>query len=251
LDEKKELEVIKLWYDGYKFGETHIFNQFSVKNYLRRRVNDHTLPPEEFWVQTGSTRLIEEVVENFKDQQAINKFFENMQILLLGKSITCQLTNQLSYRQIAMKTIKIDDLWTLYFQTGYLTIDRSDQEATYFKIPNLEIQLAMLNHMNTILSLNKNDSIVIANAFMKKDFEQCFNKTEAFLSTFNARGIAKFFYQGKEGSYHLLFCLIFENLKGVSLSSEIYSGKGYYDIAVVPTEQQKHYKRDGKFNINF
>ena len=80
---------------------------------------------------------------NFKDQTEINDFFDSMKSLLLGKSIKFELSEELTFRKIMMKSITLDELWTLYFQTGYLTIDQEISLETFYKIPNYEIQHAI------------------------------------------------------------------------------------------------------------
>ena len=47
------------WYDGYKFGNTEIFNPWSVINYI----SDHCLP-KAFWQSTGSNEIIGEIISS-------------------------------------------------------------------------------------------------------------------------------------------------------------------------------------------
>ena len=250
MNEKTELEIIKRWYDGYKFGGEHVFNQFSVTNYLNEKLTNPNFLPQSFWVQSGSTKLIEDIVLNFKEQEDYNNFFSTMKELLLGKDITFSVSNQLTFRKILMKSMTIHELWTLYFHAGYLTISEYDPKSnkTYFKIPNLEIKYALLDHMNVILYLNTEKNLPeIAHKFLKNDLENSMKEIERYLTRFNQRSISKFFWRGGEGGYHLLFLMLLMNEKGISVTSENDSGGGYYDIAVVPDPQSDY--KNGGFNI--
>lgn len=215
----------------------HIFNQFSVKNYLIFKTGDPSFTPKLFWVNSGSTKLIEDIVSNISNEKIFINFVANMKDLLLGKSIYFELSEGLTYRKIGQKSVSLEELFTLYFHTGYLTIDQVNQERIFYKIPNKEILIAMHNHLNTILSLERIELDAVKNALFSNNLKSFQENIENILSSFNDRSIAKFFWKGGEGSYHLLFITFFLNRPGISVSSEIYSGSGYYDIAVVPNEK--------------
>lgn len=46
------------WYDGYRFGNTEIFNPWSVINYI----SDNCFP-KAFWQSTGSNEIIGEIIQ--------------------------------------------------------------------------------------------------------------------------------------------------------------------------------------------
>ena len=102
----------------------------------------------------------------------------------------------------------------------------------------------MHNHMNTIFSLKLKNISKIVDALFNNNLKESIQNIKDYLDSFNARSIAKIFWKGNEGSFHLLFCLFFSNLNGISVTTEIHSGKGYYDLAVVPSAQS-NYKKEG------
>lgn len=55
-------QEIKEWYNGYLFGESEIYNPWSVINYFS---ND--CKPSAFWLSTGSNEIIKEILANFND----------------------------------------------------------------------------------------------------------------------------------------------------------------------------------------
>ena len=54
---EKYAEVCE-WYDGYRFGNSEIFNPWSVINYFNRKCE-----PQAFWLSTSSNDIIGEVLE--------------------------------------------------------------------------------------------------------------------------------------------------------------------------------------------
>ena len=49
-----EIEEVKKWYDGYKFGEKEIYNPWSILNYLSNG------KLQAYWVNTSDNALIYE-----------------------------------------------------------------------------------------------------------------------------------------------------------------------------------------------
>ena len=70
-------EEICDWYDGYRFGNTEIFNPWSVINYFS---ND--CQPRAFWQATGSNDIIGEVLS-----LADNELVDQLKNLLQGQSL--------------------------------------------------------------------------------------------------------------------------------------------------------------------
>lgn len=67
-----KFEEVCEWYDGYKFGDTDIFNPWSVINYFR---ND--CQPRAYWQSTGSNDIIGEILA-----QADEDIYERLNALL-------------------------------------------------------------------------------------------------------------------------------------------------------------------------
>lgn len=53
---------IKQWYDGYQFGQTEIYNPWSVLNFVQAvRINNRALP-EPYWINTSSNEIIHQLI---------------------------------------------------------------------------------------------------------------------------------------------------------------------------------------------
>lgn len=55
-------ETIKTWYDGYMFGETEIYNPWSVLNYIQYALNNRNRIPKAYWINTSSNNIIHEII---------------------------------------------------------------------------------------------------------------------------------------------------------------------------------------------
>ena len=124
---------VNKWYDGYLFGNSKIYNPWSILNYLNRREIDV------YWVNTGSTSLLEELIYN-KDNNMIDEFdklIKNGYIENINLDVNMKL-NHLN--------TDIDTIWTLFLFSGYLTLAKPfKKENITLKIPNLEIEKNLKN----------------------------------------------------------------------------------------------------------
>ena len=51
------------WYDGYLFGQTHVYNPWSVISYLNSVMVDKITYPRPYWANTSSNSIIRELIE--------------------------------------------------------------------------------------------------------------------------------------------------------------------------------------------
>ncbi|MCI8464839.1 MAG: AAA family ATPase [Lachnospiraceae bacterium] len=73
--EEKYAEICA-WYDGYRFGDSEIFNPWSVINYFSNGCR-----PKAFWQSTGSNEIIGEILAH-----AGEEIYERLNALLQGES---------------------------------------------------------------------------------------------------------------------------------------------------------------------
>ena len=78
------------WYDGYRFGETDIFNPWSVINYFANECE-----PRAFWISTGSNDIIGDVIA-----QADDEIYEKLTSLVNGKTFTTYIDTALFIRKL-------------------------------------------------------------------------------------------------------------------------------------------------------
>ena len=137
----EQLETIREWYDGYRFGNLEIYCPWDVLNYVMKLLTEDLKKPENFWEHTSDNAIIGSFLER-TDFDVTEKF----EALLNGGYIKEVITENLTYDFL---TSSEENLWSLLYLTGYLTkvgekeLDEQDyleQKQTALKIPNAEVK---------------------------------------------------------------------------------------------------------------
>ena len=132
-DLSESLPEARRWYNGYLFGETVIYNPWSILNFI----NDRPAPPAAHWVNTSSNDLVRDLLESGGAE-----IREDLESLLAGGSVECEVTEDLPLRDIRGDSWAI---WSLLLFSGYLKpvgIRKGEIEPTYqLAIPNREVSI--------------------------------------------------------------------------------------------------------------
>ena len=124
-------EEICEWYDGYRFGETDIFNPWSVINYFS---ND--CRPGAYWQSTGSNEIIGEVLS-----EAGSDIYERLQTILQGETFLTYIDTDVIYPEIRRNPSSV---YSFLLVAGYLKVVSAEQSFTgglmcRVALPNREI----------------------------------------------------------------------------------------------------------------
>ena len=214
------LPEVKSWYDGYKFGDTEVYNPWSILNFVQNR------ELEGYWIGTSGNFLIKEVLKdsNSEINISLEKLFngEKIEEVITGNS---DLSSLLSYHEI----------WELLLFSGYLTVDKKIEEDVYsLRLPNKEIR-----------KFFKNEFIDItfgASEFRKTMETLKNNKIEEFEK--NLQNIllkSTSYMDGKnENFYHGLFLgMSFYLDNKYSVKSNREAGLGRYDVLIEPINKKE------------
>ena len=214
------LPEVKSWYDGYKFGDTEVYNPWSILNFVQNR------ELEGYWIGTSGNFLIKEVLKdsNLEINASLEKLFngEKIEEVITGNS---DLSSLLSYHEI----------WELLLFSGYLTVDKKIDEDVYsLRLPNKEIR-----------KFFKNEFIDItfgASEFRKTMETLKNNKIEEFEK--NLQNIllkSTSYMDGKnENFYHGLFLgMSFYLDNKYLLKSNREAGLGRYDVLIEPINKKE------------
>ncbi|WP_335930923.1 AAA family ATPase [Fusobacterium polymorphum] len=214
------LPEVKSWYDGYKFGDTEVYNPWSILNFVQNR------ELEGYWIGTSGNFLIKEVLKdnNSEINISLEKLFngEKIEEVITGNS---DLSSLLSYHEI----------WELLLFSGYLTVDKKIDEDVYsLRLPNKEIR-----------KFFKNEFIDItfgASEFRKTMETLKNNKIEEFEK--NLQNIllkSTSYMDGKnENFYHGLFLgMSFYLDNKYSVKSNREAGLGRYDVLIEPINKKE------------
>lgn len=126
-------DLVKEWYDGYRFGSEDVYCPWDVINYADSLRSDPDAKPRAFWINTSGNDIIRIFLKMAKG--SVQREIEE---LVNGGTVVKKINQELTYRDLYKN---IDNLWSVLFTTGYLTKrGETESEAYYLAIPNLEIR---------------------------------------------------------------------------------------------------------------
>lgn len=220
--EDKYDELCK-WYDGYRFGNSEIFNPWSVINYFR---ND--CQPRAYWQATGSNEIIGEVLSGIDEEITfkLNK-------LIQGETIVSAIDTGVIYPQVKNNPSSV---FSFLLVAGYLKSMKSSIAVggdfmCEVALPNKEISFVYRKEILQKLQYIVPQSSVISvqEALYSADSDMLKKSLETLLlqsaSCFDTVG--ENFYHG----FMLGLCAALEPYKSTSNKG---SGKGRYDIQLRP-----------------
>ena len=221
--EDKYQEILE-WYDGYRFGNTEIFNPWSVINYI----SDQCFP-KAFWQSTGSNDIIGEIIGT-----ATPEITENLYKLFCGNTITTYVDTSVIYPEVQNNPYSI---YSFLLVAGYLKVTAiyPQNDGNYMcdvAIPNKEIlyvyEKEVLNRTN-----QNNVSISIHQAIFSKDTRKLQSLLEDFMlkSISTMDGANEAFYHGMM----LGLCAVLGSQYKVRSNRE--SGLGRFDVELLPMMQ--------------
>ena len=136
---EKQAELVKMWYDGYHFGEFDVYCPWDVMNYLRDWQYNPNVKPVGYWKNTSDNAIIRSFID-----YAGSAITKKLEILLSGGYIVQQIDENLTYAYLHSSE---DNLWSILYLTGYLTrireteLDQKIPKGTEaLIIPNAEIR---------------------------------------------------------------------------------------------------------------
>lgn len=209
------------WYDGYRFGNTEIFNPWSVINYI----SDNCFP-KAFWQSTGSNEIIGEII-----QAATPEITKDLYKLLCGEKIAAYIDTSVIYPEVQNNPYSI---YSFLLVAGYLKVANiyPQSDGNFMcdvAIPNKEI--TFVYEKEVLNRTNQNSlAISISQAIFSKDTQ----KLQALLEDFMVKSISSI-DGANEGFYHgmmLGLCAILGNRYKIRSNRE--SGLGRFDIQLMP-----------------
>ncbi len=132
-DRKDQADIIKEWYDGYVFGNCHVYCPWDVMNYMSALTKRKDAKPKNYWKNTSHNGILRTFVER-TDFDVTEKF----ETLLNGGTVVQSVSDELTYDTLHASE---DNLWSVLLMTGYLTkADPGEEgETVSLGIPNREI----------------------------------------------------------------------------------------------------------------
>ena len=224
---EEKAEEICRWYDGYRFGNTEIFNPWSVINYL-----DEDCTPKAYWQSTGSNAIIGDIIA-----RATPEISEDLRKLMQGESITAMIDTDVIYPDIRRNPSGIYSflLVTGYLKTIRMTVEEGGCRIGSLAIPNQEIRFVYAKEIIGRMAETGTEStaVGIRNAIYRKDS----GELAACIRSYLLQTIS--FYDGcGENFYHGLMlglCAVLNNRYRVLSNRE--AGYGRFDIQLQPLQE--------------
>ena len=218
-----EISKVKDWYDGYKFGDSEVYNPWSILNFLQ----DKKL--RAYWVDTSGNDLINNVLKmtNKNIITALERLFNGD-----GLKQNLSGTSDLS------KILSDDEIWELLLFSGYLTVEEKINQDNYIlRLPNKEVKsLFRKTFIETYIARGSKLSFLMESLIENKieDYEE--NLQEVLLASVSYNDTKK----GNEAFYHGLIMGMGLYLEGEYITkSNIESGLGRYDFLIEPKNKSK------------
>ncbi|MCR4820924.1 MAG: ATP-binding protein [Elusimicrobiales bacterium] len=230
MDDKKA-EVAE-WYNGYVFGNTEIYNPWSLLKYVESE--GLALP---YWVNTSDNKLVGDVLENIGNEDA-----EILKDFISGGTITQSIDTNIIYPELEYNG---EAAYSLLLQSGYLkcvgkTISEGNILCT-LKIPNREVQRIYLKE--------------IVNRFLRTDMPRAVNAANSFSTAMLTRNAAEmqktlqklllstcsYFDLTEEKDYqNFMLGLLAASIYGYDIKGNREAGHGRTDIMMRPKTNTKN-----------
>ena len=230
---------VKEMYDGYKIGNTEIYNPWSILNYT----NTKQLIP--YWVNTSANTMIKQALKNsqydFKEQYeklVRNNYLETIVVL------------QTSFYEVE----NTPSLWGLFVNAGYLTITKTINainDRYRVEIPNKEVRKEFIDLTEYYLGLNMGQMNNVVESMLQEDQEEFYDSYKNILMLPSYHDLTS------ENSYHMMMlgmCVsLAENYRVISNREE---GKGRCDLVIQAKDEKRtsfvmefKYLKEDKNNI--
>ena len=221
--ENREKEI-RRWYDGYLFGNTDVYNPWSVVNYVKAAYHDRNALPRPYWANTSSNSIVRELVEH-----ADVNIRQELERLLEGGYVETLVHEDVTYEEIHESQ---DNLWNFLFFTGYLkkVKERMQMDSIYISlaIPNAEVRYI---YRSTIMEwfnrrVRQENFSPLYEALLNQDTET----VEKVLSEYLMETISFFDY--KEDYYHGFVTGMLTKMPGYIVQSNRENGLGRSNIVL-------------------
>ena len=219
----------KDWYDGYLFGETEIYNPWSIIKYIQSIAIKNMKYPEPYWANTSSNQIIKDMIWHANDEMK-----QELDILIKGGTIEKQIHEDITYDDIHESE---DNLWNFLFFTGYMKKvserrDDNNEDIIYLtmKIPNIEIRSIYTNQIRGWFDkqVKNEDRSVLHKAVIDGDTDAIENYVTGLLE----KSISVF--DSSESFYHGFFLSLLYGVPNYAPQSNREEGDGRPDIVLYP-----------------
>ena len=214
----ENMDEVKRWYNGYKFGSSDIYNPWSIVNYL----DEGSLKAH--WINTSSDTAILRLL-----READGTMLDGLVRIFNGES--SEQTVDISSDMSDMGNPQ--EIWQLLLFGGYLTSEREVGEYTYLlRLPNYEVQSFFKNKFLDYnyreykgLFKKMTDSLLLKNILKYEELLQ-----KILLYSVSYHDVSK-----EEKFYHnLILGMLLYLDSSYRIKSNVEEGYGRTDVVMIP-----------------
>ena len=231
-DMKYKIEEVKEWYNGYLFGESEVYNPWSIVNYIDNG------EIKAYWANVSGNTLLENMLNH-----AGESVYDDLKRFTDGESIEKYISDGTTIKSLLSND---DEIWQVLLYSGYLTKDEKQKEIDVtseytdvynLRIPNKEIRKYFGNmFLNRFFGTEVKTNILIK-ALENGDIKK-FEKTlgEIMINMLSHFDLDK----EMEKIYQVFMIGLVGFLMGkYEIISNDESGYGRYDLAMIPIKSNE------------
>lgn len=243
----EKYHTIKEWYNGYIFGESNVYNPWSVLKFVEDLKEDKNQYPISYWANTSSNSIVRKLIERADEETKAE-----IEKLIEGRTLIKPIHEDITYDEVYKS---MDNLWNFMFFTGYFRKvrdwmdEKTKQLYVELAIPNEEVKYIFRNKILTWFheKVEERDRTRLFTAIINKDAETVEEElSEMLLETIS-------FNDAYESFYHGFIAGVLSGMKGYIVKSNREGGRGRSDIFIKPVTRRKpayviEFKIAKKFN---
>ena len=231
-DMKYKIEEVREWYNGYIFGESEVYNPWSIVNYVREK------EIKAYWANVSGNTLLENMLNH-----AGESVYEDLKRFTDGESIEKYISDGTTIKSLLSND---DEIWQLLLYSGYLTKDRKQKEidvtTEYTDVYNLRIPNKEIRKYFGNMFLNRFFGTEVKTNILMKALEGGdIKKFEKTLGEIMINMLSHFDLDKEmEKIYQVFMIGLVGFLMGkYEIISNDESGYGRYDLAMIPIKSNE------------
>ena len=231
-DMKYKIEEVREWYNGYIFGESKVYNPWSIVNYLREK------EIKAYWANVSGNTLLENMLDHARES-----VYDDLKRFTDGESIEKYISDGTTIKSLLNND---DEIWQLLLYSGYLTKDEKQKEidvtSEYTDVYNLRIPNKEIRKYFGNMFLNRFfGTEVKTNTLIKALENGDIKKFEKTLGEIMINMLSHFDLDKEmEKIYQVFMIGLVGFLMGkYEIISNDESGYGRYDLAMIPIKSNE------------
>ena len=229
---KYKIEEVKEWYDGYIFGESEVYNPWSIVNYIDNG------EIKAYWANVSGNTLLENMLDH-----AGESVYDDLKRFTDGESIEKYISDGTTIKSLLNND---DEIWQVLLYSGYLTKDEKQKEidvtSEYTDVYNLRIPNKEIRKYFGNMFLNRFfGTEVKTNTLIKALENGDIKKFEKTLGEIMINMLSHFDLDKEmEKIYQVFMIGLVGFLMGkYEIISNDESGYGRYDLAMIPIKSNE------------